>query len=178
MGIFLMLLLMLLPVVVLSSSNRYALVLSAVNHVDGQQLQKAYLRYMYSPKSLDYVALIADGSIVLDWTLVREVGKVTEAIRGIGMVQIICPNWANDLRTTASLAVQPTTVYLITNGAACSPLDAFQASRELQVRNVRVYPVGVGSNVTDAELEAIAGPCHNSFGCLKGWHYLHTDGMK
>jgi hypothetical protein len=157
-----------------SLGARLALVLSATSPIDNMQMAHAYLRYLYSPKSQDYVSILSGGVVILDWTSVRESAKVTEAIRTIPTYQMSCGEWDTSLRSVALLATQPTIVYLLTNVMPCSTQDAIYASREVQTRGIQVFPVAMGSNVTDQILERVAGPCHPSFGCVKSWHYLHV----
>ena len=116
---------------------------------------------------------------VLTWTNIFDTTLVDGTIEALDFDNG-CLNWEAALREIAqskTLSPKPTKIIMVvdenpTCASSSSEFATKETARLLQGRGIKIYPIGLGSAVSNQWLKRVAGPC-GLFGCKAGIHYLH-----
>ena len=145
--------------------------------------------------------------MILGYTAVNSATSRATLLRAVDELQFetaypaYYTNWEAGLRAPVLSSQQnqvpglPNMLFFITNGSpttrttACTgpqPCDdlsqnminAQYASQLVQSFNIKVVPMGLGTNVTDELLAKVAGRCDVIKGCVKNHDYYHVENLR
>jgi hypothetical protein len=145
--------------------------------------------------------------MILGYTAVNSATSRATLLRAVDTLQFetaypsYYTNWEAGLRAPVFSSQQnqvpglPNMLFFITNGppttrtTACTgpqPCDdlsqnminAQYASQLVQSFNIKVVPMGLGTNVTDELLAKVAGRCDVIQGCIKNKDYYHVENLR